>query len=358
MPDPSLLALLAIAGSVRRKMLRTAAKNRQRFPKRTIYDIIADMLAGESLFARTLRDGQVLGWLQGGTDVVKALPPAVKDELKAQNTPSAEQVLADSMAAASVRKTHPDSLQQRPPLPPAPLFPDRPGDPPPAVRLPAIEKAAKYLQTRLAYTPDEFRLLDDDARAVAFTVAKAVSVDAVEKVKAALVDDVAQGGTLKAFRQRIAEVIDESALAPHRVEALYRTHVARAYSTGQWDVHDHPLISSSFVYVLRSCVHDFRTRADHLAFEHLGMLMTDGSRGPIYRADDPVIRHYASPWSWNCRCVDVFLSVMDAARHGVREAVEWERTGVPPINPEFVSDPGFPLPSGWVPIGSRLRPVI
>ncbi len=326
--DP-LLAALAIAGTARSRILRAVKKGRIS-PRRTIADIIADMLGVEPLLARVLRDGQVLAWLQGGAGLVKALPPS--------------SILSEKQVSFP--------YETRPPLPPEPLFPDRLGDPPAPVRLPAIEKAARYLQNRLAYTPEEFAQLDDDAREVGFTVAKAVSLDAVEKVKAALAEDVEKGGTLRAFRERIEDVVDESALSPARVETLYRTHIARAYSTGQLDVHDHPLISDEFPYILYSATHDARVRPNHLALESLGLNGT-----AVYRADDPVIRKYFGPWDWQCRCVCIFLSVADAASYGVREAQEWLRTGIPPANPEYVADPGFPLPSGWVPVG-RLRPII
>lgn len=343
--DP-LLAYLAIAAAARKKLRKAIGPS----PHRSWSAILADMLPVESLLARTLRDGQLLAWLEGGTELLKALP-----EAKAPSPPGEAGDLPASSFTSEKRLRIPYAT--RPPLPPAPLFPDRPGDPPAPVRLPAIEKAARYLQNRLAYTPEEFAQLDDDAREVGFTVAKAVSLDAVEKVQAALAEDVAQGGTLRIFRARIREVIDESALSEAKVETLYRTHVSRAYSAGQLDVHDHPLVASQFPYVLYSATHDARVRPDHLAMEHLGMLLTDGSRGPVYRADDPVLRAHWPPWAWNCRCVCIFLSLADAASYGVREAIEWLRTGIPPANPEFVPDPGFSLPNGWVSVG-RLRPII
>lgn len=343
MSDTPLLTLLALAGFLRRRLLRSAKPSS--FP--SLGAMLADMLPAEELLARTFRDSQLLAFLDGGTQLVKALP-AAKTEDRTEG------------ALKALEKRTPFELEwpgigSRPPEPPEPIFPDRPGDPPPVARFPAIEKAGQYLKDRIAFTPAEFRLLDDEARAVGFTVAKTLSLDAVEKVRDALADEVLQGGTLRAFRGRIADVIEESALAPYHVENLYRTHVAKAMAYGQLSVIDHPLVSDQFPYVMRSAIHDSRVREEHLALEQLGMKLVDGSRGAIYRTDDPVWRKYKAPWSWMCRCADVFLSLADAARHGVKEAVEWQRTGIPPAHPEYVPDPGFAMPSGWTPVGHGLR---
>ena len=349
--DP-LLTLLALAATARRKLRRTVKPS----PHRSWSAILAALLPIERLLARLIRDGQLLAWLEGGTELVKSLP-AVEPHQALQNVASRRLEPEKNPNRTPIEPKALPPVSSRPPLPPEPLFPDRSGDAPPPIRLPAIEKGAQYLRNRLAYTPEEFAALDDDAREVGFTVAKAMSLDAVEKVRDALAEDVAQGGTLRAFRGKIADVIDESALSPAKVEALYRTHVARAYSAGQLDVHDHPLMRGSFDYVMYNATHDGRVRPEHLALESMGMKREDGTRTAIYRADDPVIRRYWGPWDWNCRCVCIFISTADAARYGVREAIEWERTGIPPANPEYVPDPGFPLPSGWVPVG-RLRPMI
>ena len=342
MPNTPLLAILAIAGLLRRRLLRAVTPSS--FP--SLGAMLAEMLHGEEMLARTFRDGQLLGFLGAGEELVKAAPVTKAERTENERKAHAERTPFELEFPG---------LGDRPPLPPEPIFPDRPGDPPPAARFPAIEKAAQYLRNRIAFTPAEFRLLDDEARDVGFTVAKTMSLAAVEKVRDALADEVEKGGSLKAFRGRIAEVIEETALAPHQVEAIYRTHISRAMAYGQLSVIDHPLVSDQFPYVMRSAIHDSRVREEHLALEHLGMRLVDGSRGPIYRTDDPVWRKYKSPWAWQCRCADVFLSVADAARYGVREAVEWQRTGIPPVFSEHVPDPGFAMPRGWTPVGMGLR---
>ncbi|HYH63939.1 MAG TPA: phage minor head protein [Urbifossiella sp.] len=288
----------------------------------------------------------------------RRLPTIVLAELA-----KAEPLLA-AAARAGMLRAHLDAAREsvrtlrlpptKPPGdPPTGLaFPDPPGGRPP-VRFPQVERAAEFVRSRLATTPAEFARLDADAQRAAFTVAQAVTLDAVERVREAVADDVARGGTPKEFAAAVREAIGASALADAQIEAMYRTHTARAYSAGQQDVLDHPLVTDEFPYLEYSATHDGRVRAEHLAMEQLGL---DGTA--VYRRDDPVWQRFYPPWGWQCRCIVIPLSVEDAAAKGVREAMKWLATGVPPASPSWVRPPPFDIPKGWVPTGRRLEPVV
>lgn len=222
----------------------------------------------------------------------------------------------------------------------------------PTIRYVATEKATEYLRNRIDFTPAEFEQLDADARRAAFTVARTTTADAVQAVREALADDVARGGTLRAFRETVAEALDGSGLSESQVEAIYRTQVGRAQAAGQIAVLESPFVADAFPYLLYSATHDGRVRPEHLAMESLGLNGT-----AVYRRDDPVWDTHYPPWAWNCRCVVIPLSVEDAAARGVREAIEWLRSGRPPVYPEFVPPPPFSIPKGWVPTGRRLTAV-
>lgn len=232
-----------------------------------------------------------------------------------------------------------------PPEPPEGYFPASTSREERPVRFPAVERSARWLATRLDYTPDEFRELDNQARETAFTVARATTLDAVQKVREAVAEDVRSGGTLNEFRAVVDEALGASALSPSQSEALYRTHVARAQAAGQQDVLDHPAIEDEFPFVLYTAVHDSRVDVEHLAMESLGI---DGTA--VYYKDDPVIRRFWPPWRWNCRCAVIPLSIEDAALRGVKEAQQWIRTGRPPAARTYVAEPPFSLPKGWVPV--------
>lgn len=323
MPPPDPLAVLRLAARLaRRRLLARASRVPKALRRRLPTLVLAELQRAEPVLAEAVRAGQLRAWLAAAGEQVRALalPPLPPPP-------------------------------GRPP-PPAAVFPEPPDRPPP-VRFPQVERAAEFVRSRLPVTPDEFARLDADARRVAFTVAAAATLDAVERVKGAVADDVARGGTAKEFRAAVREVIDASALSDAQVDAVYRTQTARAYSAGQQEVLDHPLVADEFPYLEYSATHDGRVRPEHLALEHMGL---DGTA--VYRRDDPFWDTYYPPWGFNCRCLAVPLSVEDAAARGVREAKRWEAAGTPPARPEWVRPPGFPLPKGWVPTGRRLEPVV
>jgi SPP1 gp7 family putative phage head morphogenesis protein len=273
----------------------------------------------EPIIAETFRNAQLFAWLRGGRDAVKPLA------LSPVNPPPRE-----------------------------PIF-DRPVDSgdsvPPIVSLPKIEAAANYLQTRLDFTPDEFEELDEDAKQLGFTVAKLASTDAIRAVRHALYEDITEGGTLRDFRANVADALAGSSLSDSQVEAIYRTHVGRAYSAGQSRVLATPLVADEFPYRMYVATHDSRNRLEHLALETMGLNGT-----AIYRADDPFWDRFTPPWAWNCRCTSIPLSIEDAAEYGVREAIAWLRSAIAPTIPEWVAMPFFELPKGWVPVSGRLTP--
>lgn len=324
--ERGMTAAIAIVEEIRR---RVRALVRQQLPLEEQLLQARRMIARhEPLLARTLTDTLLAAWLTGAKRVVDRLPAIPQHS-------EAESPAAPVGQAAGVILP--------PPLPP-PFAPGEPaiGEPEPVLRFPIIEEAAKDLAERRLMLRPDFDELAQDARRAAFTVARVGSVDGLEKIQAALVENVQQGGTLREFRERVDEALGGSALSPGHVELVYRTNLAAAYTAGLTEVLHHPLVSDEFPYLLYSAVHDSRARPEHLAMEKHGI-----GGGPVYRRDDPVIQTFLPPWDFNCRCAIVPLSVDDAARRGVAEAVEWEKTGIPPERPAFVKPPPFEPPSGW-----------
>lgn len=177
-----------------------------------------------------------------------------------------------------------------PPIDAATAFGDSP-DPP---RLPVILKAADWLQTRLDYTPDEFKALDDDAKQLGFTVARTTSLEAVNRIKNSLVENIARGQTLREFKTDAQDALAGTLLSDPQIETIYRTQLAKSYSAGQAAVLRHPLVAPAFPYCLYSATHDSRVRPDHLQLERMGL---DGTA--VFRADDPFWDLFTPPWAWN-----------------------------------------------------------
>jgi SPP1 gp7 family putative phage head morphogenesis protein len=302
---------------------------------------------------------RIVGSLTGARRRRRSLLPVARQQIE-EVTPLLARTLRDAQLAAFLESARKSALELPIPLPPRPpinppppkYFPTPEGDPEPVIRFPQIERSARWLATRLDYSHEEFKRLDDEARTVAFTVARVQTDTAVRKVREAIAEDVIYGGTLSQFREGIAEAIDGSGLSVPQVEAVYRTQTARAYSAGQIEVLDHPMVAGEFPYLMYSATHDSRARHDHLAMEKLGLNGT-----AVYRRDDPVWDLYYPPWGWGCRCIVIPLTIEDAAARGVREAREWLRSGRPPSVPEWVRPITFAIPKGWIPTGRRLASV-
>lgn len=206
------------------------------------------------------------------------------------------------------------------------------------VRWPVIEKAAEWVASRRLVEPSELSAARAKAEREATLTAHVAGEQILEQVRTAIVKAAESGQTN--IRRFIREHVGD--LNERELEALYRTQQGLFWSEGQRTILDNPLVGDEFPYVLYSAVHDSRVEDTHLAMESLGL---DGTA--VYRADDPVIRKFWPPWRWNCRCHVIPLSIEDAARRGVREAMRWVKTGNPPIAPQYVEHPPFDLPPGW-----------
>lgn len=229
------------------------------------------------------------------------------------------------------------------PPPIVPMFPvTEPDDTSPVIEFPIIRIAAESLASRELLTAAEYYARDRQAKQEAFTITGVQSEVTLEKIQDALADDVAEGGTFKEFEKRVEGALDASPLAPSRLETIYRTNIASAYSVGQKRVLAHPMVRTAFPYVLYSATHDRRTRPNHAAMEHHGIGGT-----AIYRTDDPVILEFWSPWDFSCRCAMILLTLEMAAAKGIEEAKLWLETSIPPSQPEFVQHPPFYPPPGW-----------
>lgn len=210
--------------------------------------------------------------------------------------------------------------------------------------LPLIEAAAKDLRARRLLTRPEFDRLAADARQRAFTVAGVESEAVLGAVRDALAETLETGGEFKDFAGTVdAKVGEGTFLNPRHAETVWRTNAMTAASNGMDSLLENPVVAALFPYALYSPIRDDRVRPEHLALETLGI-----GGGPVYRLDDPVFQLFRPPWDFNCRCAWTALSVRDAADRGVKEAIEWLASGIPPRNPARVPMPPFRPPANFV----------
>lgn len=252
---------------------------------------------------------------------------------------------ASGAAAAVERLPQPPEITEPPKLPPPPAPPSMP-DPEdwghgPILRLDASDRALANLHARRILSPEDYYRLDAAARAEAFTVSGLIVDGSVERLHDVLTETVDRGGGWRDYRDAVREELGRLPIAPHKLEQVFRNNTAEAYSQGVEAVLDHPLVGDAFPYRLYAATHDARCRRTHLALEHYGLDST-----AVYHKSDPTWLRFRPPWEWGCRCDWVAIDVATAARMGVREAQEWQRTGVEPAHPP-VQAPPFAPPASW-----------
>lgn len=313
---------LAVSLAVRRSILRAIRANRWGTPNAVLAAVRDALQKSLPLLADSFRDSLIASWIGAAhltaEDALAEEPEAWK--------PVKGVFFDDPLPIAAPASPNPPVLEQ--------------------VHLEFTDRGFDWLQSRKLVTSSHFRELDRAARYQAEVIAHATSDETAAKLATAMQESLKEsGGTLAKFQKKATEALSDTPLADWQTETLYRTNGGRAYAAGQQYALSQPLVGSGFPYVLYSATHDARTRPDHLMMEKLGL---DGTA--VYRADDPVIRRFWCPWSWNCRCVCIPIDLRTAASYGVREAKLWIETGRPPAMPEYVAFPPFDLPPGWVPV--------
>jgi SPP1 gp7 family putative phage head morphogenesis protein len=283
------------------------------------------------------------------------------------------EVLADAIQAGVVSgAANALEVVPQPPLPNVPTAPltaalGPPSEPPPPAQttspapedepnvfLPAIDESADILAKAEVLPPAEYYAIKGEARRTAFTISAELTTQTVEVIRDKLAEALREGHDTEKFIETVAESFTEGApLGEAKLSLVFRQNIHEAMSEGNEAGLQAPMVVDAFPYRDYQATTDGRVRKEHIALEKLGL---DGTS--IYRADDPVWKRFRPPWAWGCRCSWVALTVRQAARRGVREAVEWiaraEKlaesrnlsvaevlSDVAPVEPEFVPMPSF-----------------
>lgn len=300
-----LIAAETIAQELRERLARELTSHRWNYSDGELLAIARNLLEEfEPLLARNLAATDLAAWIAGADRLAGTIPLFLLPHIG-----------------------HDWGL---PPLPPDRILTGAFGDDEPTVRFPKLEKAAKFLADKAIVSASEFERLTQDAKSRAFVAGSEASRATMESIRDALAEDVAQGTSLKGFRNRLRERIDTSAMGPGQLERTYRTNVQQSFGQAQEDLASHPIVRDVFPYAQYDAIHDYRARPEHRAMEKYGL---DGTN--IYRADDPVWRLFTPPWGFNCRCAKTFITIESAARKGVKEAKRWLETGHAPLAPEW-----------------------
>ncbi len=314
--------------------------------------LVLDTLAGE--LASILGEAILAAALAGGRQVGQRLP-ADSPSLPKQSPPVALQPVALPQHLATIKALPPAwQASYLDALPPAvagelvtqlsgqggapPVVPrDAPAGESPGVSLPLIEEAARDLQARKLLSYRDVEAMQFQARRQALAVAGELTSKGKAKLQSLLVEAISEGQSQREFQERFSEELPRAVISEAALSTTFRTAVQSGYSAGMDQILAHPLVGDAFPYEERLPIRDSRL-SDMCAIASRAGIQGTG----IFRRDDPTWDRLKPPLHPNCRCGRSPLSLEQAARRGIREAVRWLETGQPPASPAWVPMPALP----------------
>lgn len=167
-----------------------------------------------------------------------------------------------------------------------------------------------FLERRLDLDPSQVVDLAETYSADVDTIVRTLGADVDEKVGRAMADIAREGLHTSGGVARLREAFDAAGIGPQadwQLENLYRTQVQTAYSAGQWNANQDPIIREILWGYEYTTVGDDRVRPSHAAM--------DGMRAG---KDDPIWQTHFPPCGYNCRCTAIEIYKGDpGASHDV-----------------------------------------
>jgi len=118
--------------------------------------------------------------------------------------------------------------------------------------------AVEYWRDKVAVEPGVYKAMSDVSKVQAFAVAGIAKGEELYTVQKAIDRAIAQGSTLKQFKEDAAEVFARRGWdpeKPHRIDLIFRNNVQTSYAAGQWQEINN---GNLFPYVEYSSINDSR----------------------------------------------------------------------------------------------------
>ena len=172
-----------------------------------------------------------------------------------------------------------------------------------------FQEAVDYFKAKLPLSAEEFALLFDEAKALAFNVAHVSSLDILTEVHKELGVALEEGATVRDFRKSVNGLLEAKGfegLTPFRADNIFRTNMQTALQVGRYKQMTHPSVVQARPYWMYLAVDDNDVRPHHFAHhEH------------IYPADHPFWDTWYPPNGYRCRCTVVTLSADEVEGMGL-----------------------------------------
>lgn len=185
------------------------------------------------------------------------------------------------------------------------------------------QAAIDYLKGKGYAITWNWQEMRDAAHDQAFTVAKAMRLDLLSDIRAALESALQEGQTLKQFIDNLQPVLEAAGWwgkqvivdgtgnaepvqlgSPRRLKTIYQTNLQSSYMAGRKATMEET--AETHPYWRYVAILDGKTRPSHRALS-----------GKVYRYDDPVWSSIYPPNGFNCRCRVTALSEAAMRRLGL-----------------------------------------
>ena len=162
--------------------------------------------------------------------------------------------------------------------------------------------ALRYARDKKVMLPEEFYLLDLNARQYATTVSYLASLDQIRTVINLTNKAIESGSTFQEFQKAVKESGIE--LSPHHLDNIFRTNIQNAYAHGIWTQQQEN--KANRPYLKYSSLTDSRVRPSHLALNNI-----------IRHIDDSFWDTHFVPNGFRCRCAIDAITESQAKRLGI-----------------------------------------
>lgn len=189
----------------------------------------------------------------------------------------------------------------------------------------SFEEAISAFQDRVALKPAQYFKLEEEYRALAFTVSGIGALDVLNDIYSEVLKALEEGLTAQEFNEAVNGIMERKGwdgLTPFRLDNIFRTNIQTAYMVGHYRRMTDPDVAESRPYWVYDAVNDSRTRPTHMALD-----------GKVYPWDHPFWDVWYPPNGYRCRCGVRTLSERDVQRRGL--TIEDEV-------PTMVEPPGMP----------------
>lgn len=162
--------------------------------------------------------------------------------------------------------------------------------------------ALRYVRDKKVVLPEEFYLLDLNARQYATTVSGLASLDQIKTVINLSNKAIESGSTFQEFQKAVKESGIE--LSPHHLDNIFRTNIQNAYAHGIWTQQQEN--KTNRPYLKYSSLTDSRVRPSHLELNNI-----------VRHIDDSFWDTHYPPNGFQCRCSVDALTEAQAKKQGI-----------------------------------------